>query len=81
MARVTLEVLEQTLFSQGLGARAPSEFQRAVTRYFDTLRPPRPARPPGRAVLPAARLGRLRGRATLSFFDEAVDDIIAARKR
>ena len=36
MSRLTLEVLEQTLFSQGLG-REPSAFQRAVSSYFDTI--------------------------------------------
>ena len=36
MSRMTLEVLEQTLFSQGLG-REPSAFQRSVTSYFDTI--------------------------------------------
>ena len=36
MALTTLEVLEQTLFSQGL-ARDASEFQRAVTSYFNTI--------------------------------------------
>ena len=35
MARLTLEMLEHTLFSQGLG-RDASEFQSAVTRYFET---------------------------------------------
>ena len=52
-SRMTLKVLEQTLFSQGLGrARAP--FQQAVTRYFDTFGRHRPARPARRAGLPAA---------------------------
>ena len=77
-SRMTLEVLEQTLFSQGLG-RETSEFQRAVTSYFDSF---------GRldwldllgapAFLP--RLGRRRGRPALKFFNEAVDAIIASRK-
>ena len=33
---MTLQVLEQTLFSEGL-ARDASEFQRAVTAYFNTI--------------------------------------------
>src|SRR6202042_2840746 len=36
MSRLTLEVLEQTLFSQGIG-REPSAFQRAVSSYFETI--------------------------------------------
>jgi cytochrome P450 len=79
MARVTLEVLEQTLFSQGLG-RDASEFQVAVTRYFDTIGRLDPLDLLGAPqFLP--RFGRLRGRATLEFFARAVNDIIAARKR
>lgn len=79
MSLVTLQVLEQTLFSQGL-ARDASQFQRAVTRYFDTI---------GRidpldlinapAFIP--RIGRLRGRESLAFFASAVEDIIAARRK
>ena len=53
MARTALEVLEQTLFSQGL-ARGASEFQRAVTALFQHDRPAGPARPPRRAEIPAA---------------------------
>ena len=79
MARITLQVLEQTLFSQGLG-RDASEFQVAVTRYFDTIGRIDPLDLLGAPqFLP--RLGRLRGRATLEFFARAVDDIIGARKK
>jgi len=78
MARVTLEMLEQTLFSQGL-ARDPSQFQEAVTKYFDTIGRLDPLDLIGAPdFLP--RIGRLRGRATLAFFAKAVDDIIGARK-
>jgi cytochrome P450 len=79
MARVTLEVLEQTLFSQGL-ARGAEAFQQAVTRYFETfgrLDPLDVVNAP--KFLP--RFWRLRGRATLQFFEKVVDDIIGARKR
>ena len=77
-SRLTLEVLEQTLFSQGLG-REPSAFQHAMTRYFNTF---------GRLDLldllgaPAfvPRIGRLRGRETLKFFDEAVEGIVEHRR-
>jgi cytochrome P450 len=78
MARLTLEVLEQTLFSQGL-ARGAAAFQQAVTRYFETFGRLDPLDILGAPrFLP--RFWRLRGRATLAFFDKAVDDIIAARK-
>ncbi len=78
MARITLEMLEQTLFSTGLG-RDPSEFQTAVTRYFDTFGRIDPLDVIGApAFLP--RLGRLRGRATLAFFDTAVAAIVKSRR-
>ena len=77
-SRMTLEVLEQTLFSHGLG-REPSEFQRAVTSYLDSFGRLDPLDLIGApAFLP--RLGRRRGRPALRFFNEAVDAIIAARK-
>ncbi|HEY1942053.1 MAG TPA: cytochrome P450 [Roseiarcus sp.] len=79
MARVTLEVLEQTLFSQGL-SRGAAAFQQAVTRYFETFGRLDPLDVIGAPqFLP--RFWRLRGRSTLQFFEKAVDDIIAARKR
>jgi cytochrome P450 len=79
MGRLTLEILEHTLFGQGLG-RDPSEFQHAITRYFDTL---------GQLDLfdmlglPSfvPRLNRLRGRTTLGFAERVVNDMISARRR
>ena len=78
MSRSGLEVLEQTLFSQGLG-REPSAFQRAVSSYFDTI---------GRidpldllnapAFVP--RLRRRRGRGALEFFESAVNEIVDKRR-
>ena len=59
-SRITLEVLEQTLFSQGLG-KEPSQFQRAVTAYFNSFGRLDPLDLLGApAFLP--RFGRLRGR-------------------
>ncbi len=78
MSRMALEVLERTLFSQGLG-RETSAFQRAVSSYFDSFGRVDPLdliRAP--SFLP--RLGRLRGRPALTFFDRAVDAIIDNRK-
>ncbi len=77
-SRMTLEVLEQTLFSQGLG-REPGQFQRAVTSYFNSFGRLDPLDLLGApAFLP--RLGRRRGRPALAFFNEAVDAIVARRK-
>ena len=71
MARLTLEVLEHTLFSQGLG-RDTSEFQKAVTKYFNTVGRPDPFDMLGLPqFLP--RFGRLRGQATLEWFAGAVE--------
>ncbi len=79
MSRMALEMLEQTLFSQGLGREA-TEFQRAVTAYFDNFGRLDPLDLVGApAFLP--RLGRMRGRPALKFFDAAVDAIILSRKR
>lgn len=78
MARLTLEMLEHTLFSQGLG-RDASAFQHAVSRYFETAGRIDPLDLLGLpAFLP--RLGRRRARDTLEFFASAVNDIIAARR-
>ncbi len=78
MSRITLEVLEQTLFSQGLG-REPSAFQRSVTSYFDTIGRLDPLDLVGApSFLP--RFGRRRGRPALMFFAQAVDDIIGRRR-
>ena len=78
MSRMALEVLEQTLFSQGLG-REPSEFQHAVTSYFDSFGRLDPLDLIGApAFLP--RLGRIRGRGALRFFNDAVEAIVASRR-
>jgi cytochrome P450 len=78
MSRTTLEVLEQTLFSQGLG-REPSAFQRSVTSYFDTIGRLDPLDLVGApSFLP--RFGRRRARPALTFFAQAVDDIIDNRR-
>ena len=78
MARITLEVLEQTLFSQGLG-QEPSAFQQAITGYLDTFGRVDPLDLLGApAFIP--RIARWRGRAALKFFDKAVDAIIESRR-
>jgi cytochrome P450 len=79
MALTTLQVLEQTLFSQGLG-RDASEFQRAVTSYFNSIGRVDPLDLIGAPSF-VPRLARMRGRAPLAFFARAVDDIISARRQ
>jgi cytochrome P450 len=78
MSRLTLEVLEQTLFSQGLG-REPSAFQRAVSSYFETIGRIDPLDLLGAPDF-VPRLRRRRGRAALEFFNSAVDAIIEKRR-
>ena len=78
MARMTLEILEHTLFSSGLG-RDTSEFQNALTRYLHTF-----ARinlldllglPPF-----LAQFGRRGGRDLLDWIETAVEDMVGARR-
>lgn len=78
MSRLTLDVLEQTLFSQGLG-REPTAFQQAVTSYFNSIGRLDPLDLIGApAFLP--RLRRRRGRGALAFFDSAVETIVNNRR-
>ncbi len=78
MGVVTLKVLEQTLFSQGLGREA-TQFQQAVSRYFDTVGRIDPLDVLGAPdFLP--RINRMRGKDSLAFFADAVSDIIASRR-
>jgi cytochrome P450 len=79
MTRVTLDVLERTIFSDGLG-REPDEFRIAMRTYFDTIGRIDPLDVLGvPAFVP--RIAHWRVRATLRFFEAAIDDIIATRRR
>jgi cytochrome P450 len=78
MSRLTLEVLEQTLFSQGIG-REPSAFQRAVSSYFETIGRIDPLDLLGAPDF-VPRLRRRRGRDALEFFESAVNAIIEKRQ-
>ena len=78
MAQAGLAVLARTIFSDGL-TRTPAEFAHAVTAYLgavgkldplDILDVP--------SVVP--RLGRLRARPALRFFDAAVEAMITRRR-
>ena len=79
MSRVTLEVLERTIFSDGLG-RDKEEFRGAMSVYFNTIGRIDPLDLIG---LPPSvpRLSHLRARSTLRFFEAAIDEIIAMRLR
>jgi cytochrome P450 len=78
MSRLTLDVLERTLFPDGL-ARKPGEFARAVTLYFETIGRVDPFDVLGFPDW-VPRLGRRNAQPALRFFGEAVDAIINARR-
>ncbi|CAD6514322.1 Pentalenene oxygenase [Paraburkholderia sabiae] len=78
MGRLTLEILEHTLFSHGLACE-PSVFQQAIARYLETR---------GRldyldlVGLPdwLPRLNRLKGRKSLQHATRVVNEMIAQRR-
>jgi cytochrome P450 len=78
MTRVTLDVLERTIFTHGL-ARDPDALGRAITRYFEAIGPLDPLDVFG---LPAwiPRIGRLRARPAIRFFEEVVGELVDTRK-
>ena len=78
MTRVTLDVLERTVFTHGL-SRDPDALGRAITRYFEALGPLDPLDVIGVPDF-VPRLGRIRARPALRFFDEVVNELIDARK-
>jgi len=77
--RLTLDVLRQTIFSDGLG-RDTEDFQEAMRCYFDTIGQIDPF---DLLDLPdmIPRFTRWKVRPALRFFESAVDDIIARRRR
>lgn len=78
MAVIALRILEETLFSTGI-AREPSQFQKAVTRYFETVGRVDPLDVLGAPdFLP--RIGRVLGKGSLDYLASAVSDILAARR-
>lgn len=78
MARVTLEILGETIFSGGL-ERDPDEFLAAMSHYFMTIGVLDPA---DLLDFPewVPRIGQLRSRSSIRFFAKAVDAIVARRK-
>jgi cytochrome P450 len=78
MTRVTLDVLERTIFTQGL-ARDPDALGRAITRFFEALGPIDPLDLFG---LPGwiPRIGRWRARPAIRFFAEVVGELVENRR-
>jgi cytochrome P450 len=78
MTRVTLDVLERTIFTQGV-PKDPDALGRAITRYFNSLGLVDPLDIFGFPDW-VPRLGRLRARPSIRFFEETVNELIDARK-
>ena len=78
MTRITLDVLERTIFTHGL-AQDPDALGRAITRYFEAIGPLDPLDVFG---LPAwiPRIGRLRARPAIRYFEEVVGLLVENRK-
>jgi cytochrome P450 len=78
MTRVTLDVLERTIFTAGI-SRDPDALGRAITRYFGAIGPIDPMDVLG---LPEwlPRLGRIRARPALRYFEEVVGELISTRQ-
>lgn len=79
MARLTLDVLERTIFSDGFGSDA-EDIRVAMALYFNTIGKISPLDILGVPEF-VPRLGRLRIRSTLKFFESEVERVISARKR
>jgi cytochrome P450 len=79
MTRLTLDVLVRTIFSDGLGCDA-EELRAAMTTYFESIGQIDPLDLFGVPDF-VPRLSRPRIRPTLRFFNAAIDEIIATRRR
>jgi cytochrome P450 len=79
MARLTLEVLERTIFSDGFESDA-EDIRTAMVTYFNTIGKISPLDLLGVPDF-VPRLGRLRVRSTLKFFEAEVDRVISVRRR
>jgi cytochrome P450 len=78
MTRVTLDVLERTIFTQGV-PKDPDALGRAITRYFNSIGKVDPLDIFGFPDW-VPRIGRLRARPSIQFFEETVNQLIDARK-
>ncbi len=79
VTRVSLDVLERTIFSDGFGSN-PEEIRKGMKSYFEAIGQIDPFDVFG---LPASmpRLGRLKARPAMRVFDQAIDAIISARRK
>ncbi|MHC2003275.1 cytochrome P450 [Methylobacterium sp. CM6241] len=76
--RVTLDVLERTIFTEGLSSD-PDALGRAITRFLESVGPVDPMDVFGvPAFVP--RIGRLRARPAIRFFEEVVNALIERRR-
>jgi cytochrome P450 len=78
MTRVTLDVLERTIFTQGLPSD-PDALGRAITRFLEAVGPIDPLDVFGFPSF-VPRIGRLRARPAIRFFAEIVDALIDRRR-
>ena len=79
VTRVTLEVLEKTMFSDGLG-RSPEEIRLAMKHYFEAIGRLDPFDVLGLpSIVP--RLSRWKVRPMLCLFETAIDTIVSTRRR
>ncbi|GEO99782.1 cytochrome P450 [Methylobacterium haplocladii] len=78
MTRVSLDVLERTIFTQGL-KRDPDAVGRAITRFLEAIGPIDPLDVFGVPGF-VPRIGRLRARPAGRFFEEVVGELIARRR-
>ena len=79
MAIVTLDVLERTIFTDGFKANAEA-IRAAMTTYFNTIGKVSALDILGVPEI-VPRLGRLRVRPTLKFFEAEVENVISERRR
>jgi cytochrome P450 len=78
VTRLTLDVLERTIFSDGLG-RDAEQFRLAMTAYFNSIGRISPLDLMGVPDF-VPRMARLRARSSLNFFEAAIDTMIATRR-
>ncbi len=79
MAKVTLDVLERTIFSDGFGSDA-EDIRLAMVTYFNTIGKISPLDVLGVPDF-VPRLSRIRIRSTLRFFETEVERVISVRRR
>ena len=79
MAKVTLDVVERTIFSDGFGSDA-EDIRMAMATYFSTIGKISPLDILGVPDF-VPRLSRLRVHSTLRFFEAEVGRVISARRR